>query len=172
MLPIRKSLRLKNYDYSKPASFFVTICVYKMENLFGKISNGKRKLNDFGLIVKRHWLNNPIIRPNTKNDEFIIMPNHFHGIITIKTCAEAYCNTPLHNTPLQFKSPSQTLGAIIRGFKGATTNDINLVRHTPGKRLWLRNYYDNIIRTEKSFTNFRQYIINNPVNFSLNTTFS
>ncbi len=79
----RQSNRLRNYDYSTPGYYFVTICTYKRSHMFGSISKQEMLLNDKGRIVKNEWMKTPRIRPYVQLDEFIIMPNHIHGIIII-----------------------------------------------------------------------------------------
>jgi len=77
----RRSIRLKHYDYSEPGDYFVTICTKNRKCLLGNIVDGKMVLNKLGLIVKRCWHDLPNHYPNVILDEFIIMPNHIHGII-------------------------------------------------------------------------------------------
>ena len=79
----RKSIRLKEYDYSKPNAYFITICTYNKECIFGAIINGEMRLNEYGKIVDNEWLKTPTIRSYVLLDKYIIMPNHFHGIIII-----------------------------------------------------------------------------------------
>lgn len=79
----RKSLRLKKYDYSKNNYYFVTICTYKRQNFFGEIKNSEMILNDIANISLKNWLNLPNYYSNCFLDEFVFMPNHFHGIIII-----------------------------------------------------------------------------------------
>ena len=79
----RRSIRLKGYDYSYPGAYFVTICTYNRECIFGKIIEGEMFLNSFGKIVKKEWLKSSKIRKEIELDLFQIMPNHFHGIVSI-----------------------------------------------------------------------------------------
>ncbi len=65
-------------------------------------------------------------------------------------------------TTSRFNSPSQTIGAIVRGFKSAVTKRINSLRGTPGQPVWQRNYYEHIIRDERSLHHIQQYVDNNP----------
>lgn len=74
----RKSIRLKDYDYSKPGKYFITICTKYSECSFGKIHNGKMQLNEYGKIAQQCWLDIPNHFPYAKLDEFIVMPNHIH----------------------------------------------------------------------------------------------
>ncbi len=91
----RRSIRLPNYDYSQSGAYFITICTHQREWLFGEILNEKMLLNEFGNIARTEWLETPKIRPNIKLGEFIIMPNHIHGIIWIKD-DEIDCKGTMH----------------------------------------------------------------------------
>jgi putative transposase len=123
-LPNRRSIRLKNYDYSQKGSYFITIVTQNRKHLFGKIEDGKMILSSVGKIVEEEWINTIQLRPNVNLGEFIIMPDHMHMIVTITTQVEKKENEEwIHSNP---KSPSHTIGAIIRGFKGASTKKINL----------------------------------------------
>ena len=77
----RHSFRLKGYDYSQAGAYFVTIVAWQREMLFGEIVNGEMKLNDFGKIVQDEWEQTAIVRPNVELGDYIVMPNHFHGIL-------------------------------------------------------------------------------------------
>lgn len=213
----RRSTRLKGFDYSKPGFYFVTVCIHDTkQSLFGEIINGKMVLNRYGKIVRDEWVKTSQKRDNVKIDEFIIMPNHMHGIIQICNNDQdanpvgAYCHTPsienktngayvdtplrenqinginvdtplrenqtnginvetpLHKNQMQkLKSPSNTVGSIVRGFKGVAKILINLLRNTPGKVVWQRNYHDHIVRDDGSLSRIRQYIRNNPLQWSI-----
>ena len=127
----RKSIRLKEYDYSFPGWYYITNCTYKRTNLFGKVINGKMMLNDSGKIVEEEWLKTKQIRTNVDLDYYVIMPNHLHEIIIINCRGElnlpiradvAYTIRPYEH---KFKSPSHTLGAIVRGFKSSVTKRLS-----------------------------------------------
>ncbi|EKD32864.1 MAG: hypothetical protein ACD_76C00130G0011, partial [uncultured bacterium] len=79
----RKSIRLRNYDYSKPGFYFVTICTQYRECWFGQIINDKMILNDTGTMIDKWWQKLPNKYNNVRLDEFKIMPDHIHGIIQI-----------------------------------------------------------------------------------------
>jgi REP element-mobilizing transposase RayT len=101
----RRSIRLKDYDYTSEGGYFITLVTHERENLFGEISNGEMCLNDLGIIARYEWFRTATMRPYVElfEDEFIVMPNHIHGIIWITSDVGAYCNTPLPppgNTPL------------------------------------------------------------------------
>ena len=221
----RRSIRLKGYDYAQTGLYFITICCQDRKHLFGEIveanvganvgpniganvgancirPNAKMILNKFGQIAHDEWLNTIAVRGNVELGEFIIMPNHIHGIIKIMDRGESHspndtsdgtsrkgelhsfndtdadelhspiiwdgkpsgtgdgtgdgtgeCNSPLRGT-------SQTIGAIVRGYKSAVTKQLNLLNI--GCVVWQRNYYENIIRDEQAYTNISNYIVNNP----------
>ncbi|MCF6287976.1 MAG: hypothetical protein L3J53_01905 [Proteobacteria bacterium] len=174
----RKSIRLKGYDYSQPGLYFITLCVQDRINLFGEIKDGHLELNNYGIIAKEEWEKTKEIRKNCSLDTFIVMPNHFHAIISIDYQVDN------NNKPETFQSPSQTIGAIVRGFKGATTKRIKEhfgrgeLQFAPTalnpflknkisekKSIWQRNYWDHIIRNEKSYNTIVDYIKNNPANW-------
>lgn len=184
----RRSIRLKGYDYAQAGLYFITICCQDRACLFGEIKNGKMILNTFGKIARQEWLATEKIRDNTRLHEFIVMPNHIHGIIEIifkKNDADSEIG--------KFQSPSQTIGAIIRGYKIAAIKKIKdriLNLDSTGEsqfastefasteiasteiastekiikldfKIWQRNYYEIIIRDEKAYGNISNYIINN-----------
>jgi len=78
-----KSARLSNYDYSQNGMYFVTICTKDKEYFFGEIKNGGMVLNDVGKMADKYWREIPVHFPFVKLDEFVVMPNHVHGIVEI-----------------------------------------------------------------------------------------
>ena len=214
----RRSIRLKGYDYSQAGLYFITICCQDRICRFGDVVNREMKLNEYGQIAYNEWLKTPEIRPNVELGEFIIMPNHMHGIIRLYGRGELHSpeisnelhspeisnelhspeisnelhspemtnelhspemtnelhspeiSNELHSpdnwgvckTPL--RSPSQTIGAIVRGYKSSVTKQLGLLGFD-GK-LWQRNYYEHIIRNEKSYQTISEYIVNNPAKWA------
>lgn len=222
----RKSIRLKGYDYSQSGLYFITICCYNKECMFGEISNGTMTLNSAGQVAQHCWLEIPSHFPIVVLHEHIIMPNHIHGIIEITDTVGAknispssksiddLGNVSLQNldeinmkindlnlisndfnedtkrvknefnkniertkndlkennnrakniSPLQettnFRSPSKTIGSIIRGFKIGVTKWMR--QNTEIYDVWQRNYYEHIIRNDASYELISDYILNNP----------
>ncbi len=164
----RRSNRLCGYDYSQPGSYFITICVHdRTENMFGNVVNGATVLNEVGEYAKKAWLDMPEHYPDVKLDEFMVMPNHLHGIIRI-------CNLVgvQHVEPLQKREPRlnqyqhvipHSIGTIVRGMKSAVTKWFR--QKYPGTILWQRDYYDHVIRDENSLYYIRKYIRNNPLSW-------
>ena len=182
----RRSIRLKHYDYASEGLYFVTLICDKRTPLFGSIKNGIMCLNEYGRIAVAKWLESIEIRPNISLGEYIIMPDHMHGIISIDNAIEASarancirpddsiekgeCNSP-RRQPLI--GPSHSIGAIIRGYKGSVTKAINQHRQQSGYqsiKIWQRNYYEHVIRDERAYENISNYIINNPAKWTADRT--
>lgn len=160
----RRSIRLKGYDYSQPGLYFITICTKNREHLFGRIENGIMLLNEFGEIANNEWLKTADIRDNVELLEYIIMPNHMHGIILLNDVDDCRGTARRDPTTMQFGKPiPRSLPTIIRSYKSAVTKQINILRDAPGAPVWQRNYYEHIIRNEKSFYQISEYIRNNPL---------
>ena len=81
----RKSIRLPEYDYTEPGGYFITIVAKDRQHLFGEIDRGEMQLNDFGKITKKEWFRTAELRPTVElfEEEFVVMPDHIHGIIWI-----------------------------------------------------------------------------------------
>lgn len=116
-------------------------------------------MNQCGKIIENEWMKTAQIRNNVELDEYIIMPNHFHGVLFIKSRGVLQYS-PTKN---KFHSPSQNIESIIRGFKSATTKRINQLRNMPENPVWQRNYYEHVIRSENELNCIRKYIKNNPL---------
>ena len=141
----RKSIRLKEYDYSQCGYYFVTICTHNRQILFD---------NKFVIeMVKKWWYALPTKFSNVQIDVFIVMSDHIHGIINIMPMG----------LPLRV-----SIFNIIQWYKTMTTNEYMKNVKTLGwvrfnGKLWQRNYYERIIRNENALNRIREYIINNPI---------
>jgi REP element-mobilizing transposase RayT len=147
--PDRQSIRLKNYDYSQAGLYFITICTQHRRCLFGEINADVMVLNDLGHCVNQCWSELHEYYANSRLHEFVIMPNHFHGVIELINIAGAMNLAP-------------TVGKIIRGFKARCTFLINKQFDLAGNKLWQRNYYEHVIRDEKSYIQILEYMQTNP----------
>ena len=141
----RRSIRLPGYDYSQPGAYFVTICIWQRQCLLGDIEQGNMLLNRYGEVVDFNWFNLMRVYPHIKLDSFVIMPNHIHGIILIKT-----------------REQGHGLSEVVRGLKTFSSSRINQLRRVSGIHVWQRGYYEHIIRDETTFAKIQEYIINNP----------
>jgi len=160
----RRSIRLKGYDYSQSGAYFVTLCTQHRECLFGEIVNGEMHLNECGKIAEHSWLEIPQHYPHASLDEFVIMPNHVHGIIVLNGNNVGAKNfSPLQQTQSKhyLRGTSKTIGSIVRGFKIGVTKWFR--QHTDIYTVWQRNYYERIIRNETEWQRIRKYIVNNPI---------
>ncbi len=222
----RRSIRLKGYDYSQPGAYFVTICTQNRECLFGEIRDGEMFLNDAGMMIEKWWLELNKKYPTVETDEYVVMPNHFHGIVVITSRenengagdATDDVGATLRGRPAGGRDPDRgqphrvaptdrpdldrdpdrgqprgdsdaalqpdsgqphrvaptrpTLGDIMDWFKTMTTNEyIRGVKQRGwqpfDRKLWQRNYYEHIVRNERELNAIREYIRNNPANWSL-----
>ncbi|MCJ7668444.1 MAG: transposase [Anaerolineae bacterium] len=160
----RRSIRLKEYDYSQAGAYFVTVCTHNRECILGEVANGEVLLNEFGKIVESVWFDLPKHYPNVELDAFVIMPNHVHGIIIVGADPVGAGFKP---APTTAKKPAPTggyaLSEVVRGFKTFSARRINEIRATSGTPVWQRNYYEHIVRDEDRLNRIREYIINNPM---------
>ncbi|MFA5187872.1 MAG: transposase [Patescibacteria group bacterium] len=161
------SVRLKEWDYSWPGLYYVTICTKDRFCCLGDVKNGLVYLSEIGKIVFEEWLNTPKIRPNVALDDFIIMPNHIHGIIEIKEIGdvvETHCNASLQKPT--FGPQRNNLASIIRGFKGVAKKRINQ-KFGENYFAWQSGYYEHIVRDEDDYARIKEYIALNPIRWEL-----
>ncbi|OGW76923.1 MAG: hypothetical protein A3J52_00675 [Omnitrophica bacterium RIFCSPHIGHO2_02_FULL_49_9] len=182
----RHSIRLTKFDYSQGGHYFVTVCTYNRKCLFGNAVGGIMELNEWGKIAVECWNKIQERFPNVELDEYVVMPNHVHGIVRIvgATLVVAPCAVAQHESPGTVKRagtrpaptwdvPPQvgarpvTLGQIIAAFKSMVVHRcIDGVKQNKlppfHEKIWQRNYYDHVIRNEKSLHQIRQYILDNP----------
>jgi REP element-mobilizing transposase RayT len=176
-----ESARYLNWDYTSNGYYFVTVCTYNRQSFLGNIIAGKMQLSDMGIIVAREWQKTPQIRPNVQLDEWVVMPNHLHGIIIInndnhpvttfqkdnpvETFRRNVSTTTNNNANPNNRLQSNSLGSIIGQFKSVCTKQIWKAGFTEFR--WQNRFHDHIIRGEKSLHRIRQYIINNPAKWEL-----
>ena len=166
---------MQGYDYTQPGAYFVTICTYGREHLFGTVMDSGMQENELGGIVREEWFRTAQVRPYVRlyDDEFVVMPNHIHGIIWIAddtVVARRRVGARRRRAPTreQFGKPVPgSIPTIVRAFKSAVTRRINILRGTPGAPVWQRNYWEHIIRTERALNAIRRYIQENPRRWEL-----
>jgi putative transposase len=180
----RQNIRLEDYDYSSNGAYFVTICTAQRLHLFGEIIDLNMQLNDFGQIAQNCWLELPNHFPKLVVDEFVVMPNHVHGVVFIQSeqndvpvgarrpCPKVRFMVKRHALPLQTqaafgKLQKGSLGAIVGSFKSAVTKRINEARGRPGEVVWQQNYFDRIVRSDEQLIAARAYVVNNPLGWAL-----
>jgi len=170
----RGPIRLQGYDYSSEGSYFVTMCTKGREGLLGEIVGHEMRLSEVGEIVKQYWLDLPDHFCNVTINEYQVMPNHVHGVVVIWNHRRDLINqipTGVRNEYFvvqtdfpSMKNPKQTLGKIIRHFKGKATKKI----HDAGfcGFAWQPRFHDHIIRDEEDLVRIREYIRENPLNWA------
>lgn len=175
----RRSIRLQQYDYTQSAFYFITICTHNRFCLFGAIENDAMRLSKQGAIAVDCWSAIPDHFSCIELDEFIVMPNHVHGILRVadndgggtarRGTACRAPTTAATATPIeQFGVPvSGSIPTVIRSFKSAVTKGIN-DRFQSSARcvVWQRNYWEHLIRDEGELQRIREYICNNPVHWA------
>jgi putative transposase len=163
----RRSIRLQGYDYGQEGAYFVTICTQNRERVVGEIKDGAMMLDGAGDIVKRCWDEIPDHFENVELGDYVIMPNHIHGVIILREVhrrdevTSSLRDVPRTEIQQPMNKRSPTLGQVIAFYKYRSTKLINEVRDAPDKRFWQRNYYEHIIRNEKDHTRIREYIEEN-----------
>jgi putative transposase len=156
--PERRCLRLPSYDYAEVGAYFITAVTEGRTALFGQIHDGDMRLSRFGAIVEQSWRDLVNHYPHVALDEFIVMPNHIHGVVWLRDPGRAGVKRAPTRHPLS---------EIIRAFKTFSARRINELRGTPGRSLWQRNYYERVVRHERELNAIREYIRANPLNWHL-----
>ncbi len=188
----RRSIRLRGYDYTQSGAYFVTIVTQDRELLFGDVVDGEMVLSAYGRVAVTMWQCIPRHFSQVELDEWVVMPNHIHGIIVIvdvtRATGDAFpakrsgelgaahgeiaiaslvpdgeCIAPTGGPP------SGSLGAVVGNFKSVVTRRVNRMRKTSGVRVWQRNYYERIIRNERELNTIRRYIHDNPAHWCNDT---
>lgn len=160
----RRSLRLKGYDYAGAGWYFVTLCTWQRECLFGEVVDGGMRLNDAGGLVESLLHEMTQRFPNVVMDSLVIMPNHIHLIVSFVGAGLG----PPHEldqstTQKGAASRAPTLGDVICAFKSISAIRINKLRNNPGGPVWQRNYYERVIRDDDELGAIREYIATNPL---------
>lgn len=158
------SARLEGYDYSTPGYYFVTICTKNRICHFGEIENGQMQATEIGRMATVFWQQIPEHFPHVILEEFIIMPNHVHGILQIRADTvetQNFASLP-QNTRNQFGPQSRNLSSVIRGYKMAVTKRAKM-QNTEFS--WQPRFHDHIIRDDDSLQRIRTYIRTNPKNW-------
>lgn len=160
----RRSIRLKGYDYTQPGAYFVTIVAHGQGCILGEIVDGNMRPNELGDIVQAAWQDLPTHYPHVQLDEFVVMPNHVHGIIVLtEIVGRGGSPDPPLLQPDRTKPVRHGLPEIVRAFKSFSARRINQILKNEGAPVWQRNYYERIIRNTTEWERIRIYIQNNLV---------
>lgn len=186
----RRSIRLRGFDYSRAGVYYVTLCTEDRLCLFGDVVDGVMHLNDAGRMADEFMVGLPDRYPNITVDCHQVMPNHVHAVLIIadrpgiidmppQIPVGAIHESPpaIHELPLQgsdcdayirwrTQRRSMLIPKCIGYYRMNTAKRINRMRHTPGARVWQRDYYEHIIRHQRSLDRIRRYIADNPKNWT------
>lgn len=155
----RRSIRLPCYDYCREGVYFVTICSHQRECILGETKEGTLKLNDIGHVVKDCWEEIPKHFPNMELDQYVIMPNHIHGLIVI----ERQLPGRKRSSPDRNNVAPQSLGVVVRSFKAAVSRAVKQRSKGSVSPVWQRNYFEHVVRNDEDFSRIREYIFLNPI---------
>jgi REP element-mobilizing transposase RayT len=184
----RRSIRMLGWNYSFPGWYFVTICAYKKEFLFGNIVDQQMVCNELGGIVLEEFLRIPERFSNTALDCFVVMPNHVHFVLSVGAIHESPVHEPpflpvreptidfdniqsdaqtgaIRELPLREKRRKMLLSKMVGYFKMNSAKKINDIRQSSGCPVWQRNYFERIIRDENELQRIQEYILQNPLNW-------
>jgi REP element-mobilizing transposase RayT len=165
--PGHKSLRMSYRDYAAAGIYFVTICTYDRRPTLAKIEKGTVHLSSIGTIVKERWLQIPSHHPQAALHAFVVMPNHFHGLLELTTHVDVPANAALIRREFGPNSvPSASLSAVVRSFKSGVTKHVR-ERLSVMSDIWQQNYFERVIRSGKEFDAATRYIIENPLKWEM-----
>jgi len=181
----RRSIRLRGYDYSSPGAYYVTLCSFRKQCIFGRVVADQMQENECGKIVREEWFESARIRRQLELDAFTVMPNHLHGILWIvgpsgarpqmgaaRMGPSAIRPHELRRTP---SGPASRIPAMrphslaswAAGFKSAITSRVRECWKRPDASVWQEDYFEHIIRDEAELLRIRDYILSNPARWSL-----
>jgi putative transposase len=163
---MRRSIRLPGFDYAGPATYFVTIVTQARAPILGAVVTRRMVLSAAGRIVRREWLRSAELRKEVLLDAFVIMPDHFHAIVTFRP---ASARPHSHSEP-RMERLGRSLGSLIAQFKATSTSKIRALRPVQHpspcgidpRRIWQRSFYESILRTPDAIARARWYVSENP----------
>ncbi len=174
-LPNRKSIRLQTWDYRENAPYFITICTKEKLHYFGKIENNKMIYSPIGAIANVLWYEMKNRNKHIELGEFVVMPNHIHGILILQNNnpvgtgqALSVVQAPIGKHRYQ-NIGKNSVSSIVGGYKSAVTKHANRLGL---EFAWQPRFYENIIRNEKAYNNIAEYINNNPLNWNKDRFYS
>lgn len=168
----KKNRRLTGYDYRSEGLYFITICTKERFPYFGQVKDGKMEWSDEGIIARDYWLEITVYKPQVLLGEFVVMPNHIHGIIGLdgsdaRATTALQCNaatatgTPGRNEYMANLAPkTDSVSRIIGAYKAACTSMIRSVSTAPFD--WQDYFHDHIIRNQQELLRIENYILSNP----------
>ncbi|MFL9483350.1 transposase [Chitinophagaceae bacterium LWZ2-11] len=173
------SARLQRWDYTNSGSYFITICTKNMVHYFGEIVNQQMQLSNIGLLTEKFWFEIPKHFPFVELGDFVVMPNHVHGILMITNIIESIDQcliSALELTPGQLRyrnrgnNSALSISSIVGSYKSAVTKNVRL-QFEKGFA-WQTRFHDHVIRDAKTFLHISQYIESNPLNWNKDKFFT
>ena len=170
-LPVRRSIRLRGFDYRAKGAYSVTIVTSYRACLLGEVVDERVHLTTIGEVVEAGWRTIPEFSPHVRLDSFVVMPNHVHGLLVLEDNPRAKHSPEANASPLHRFRPKGTQGgsisAIVQTFKATTTRRVRSLPGLMGLRLWQRGFYDHVIRDDEELNRIRRYIEENPLRWAL-----
>lgn len=162
----RRSIRLPGYDYTYPTAYFVTLLAWHHKPVFSQVINHAMHLSEIGALAQREWLRMGQRFAHIELDEFVVMPDHVHGILLLKDLkATIVETTDSKASAAQIRVVPGSLGAVVRAYKSTVARLVNFNRFSDGEPLWQRNYYERVVEDERDLERIREYIRSNPINW-------
>jgi putative transposase len=156
----RRSIRLKDFDYTGGALYFLTICTDKRRCIFGRVEDGQTRPNVLGRIVEDEWTRSFELRRHIDLDAYVIMPNHLHAIAALFD--QGARSAPLRGKRLRDGMQAKSLASLVAGFKAAVTKRAAATLPRLRMPIWQRNYYEHVVRNERDLERIRSYVEANP----------
>lgn len=166
-LPARRSIRLPGFDYSQIGQYFVTICAFEMRCIFGKIEDRKVRLSRIGQIANELWFEIPHHFSEVTVDPFVVMPNHLHGILTIRRARHAVPLQKEHHAEAFRKPVEGSVPTVVRSYKSAVTKRVREALGRKTMNVWQSNYFERVLRDGAEFGDASAYILENPLRWHL-----
>ena len=170
----RRSIRIAGADYTEPVAYFLTICAADRGNIFGRIEDGRAVLSALGETVRACWVQIPDHFAAATIKEFVVMPNHFHGIVALGVSGRYQAalgvgaryivpSDTTARTPERFQKPVKgSIPTIVRTFKAAVTRDARKNLRFGSGRIWQSNYFEHVLRDDEEYAKATRYILENP----------
>jgi REP-associated tyrosine transposase len=164
----RRSIRLKGYDYTQAGAYFITICVYGREPLFGHVAGEVVILSAYGQVVEQCWRSLARHTSRLILDAFVVMPDHLHGILMPQALIDGAASPDIiRATDRPCGTLPGSINALVQNFKSISTRRVNRMRCSPSAPLWQRDYYEHIIRDSADLDRIRRYIADNPTRWEI-----
>ena len=181
---VARPRRLQGYDYAQAGAYALTIYTDWRAHLFGRVTDSRMRLNASGRLVEDVWRELPAYYRHVVLDAFVVMPDPVHGVILFEDRAlraEVEVGPAPEGVSLGSRSeeagrgpaptttevPRHGLSEVVRGFKSMSGRRVNELRGTPGESVWQRGYYEHVVRNEEDLNRIREYIVRNPLRWSL-----